>query len=211
MNAIQKSGTNVSNVNVPTLQEVLTHLGPLPYEAVFMGMAVDGMPLLLNVQSMPNILIHNSGNYPLLLLSEVISRKNREDNDYIRVEYIVLTNHPECWEPDLRIIPFYSEQIDQTLLALAGWISKGAGGHNSSVLVLVDDIEAVSSLDFDSKQNFNYVFNRGRKSQVFVVATCQDYINNSNYSNALHIEHKDGHLLVPEGKETLKVLLPRLD
>ena len=84
----------------PSLKDVLAELGSLPREAMFLGVASDGLPVLLN--------LHNPHPGPVLLAGDAGSGKTAFIQSLARsvtqthrsndVQYGVVTNYPDEWE-----------------------------------------------------------------------------------------------------------------
>src|SRR5687767_860221 len=84
----------------PSLSEVLADIGSLPREALLLGVASDGLPVLLNLwDPLPG---------PLLILGEAGAGKTTflqtmaqsviQTHNSNSVQYGVITNHPDEWE-----------------------------------------------------------------------------------------------------------------
>lgn len=56
------------------------------------------------------------------------------------------------------------------MLSLASWAHTNKGS-NQSLLLLVDDLEALARLDFDALQNFRWLLARGPARRVWPVIT----------------------------------------
>ncbi len=84
----------------PPLTQVLAEIGPLPREALFLGMAYDGLPVLLN--------LHDPIPGPMLITSDAgagktaflqgIARSAMQSHKSTDVQYAVITNHTDEWD-----------------------------------------------------------------------------------------------------------------
>ena len=218
--------------NRPTLDEVLDTLGPLPTEAVLMGVVEsDDLPLLFDTSNWtgivsPNILIWNGEISFLKVVAEFIL--NRDPNSQLQdeIEFVVFTNNVEEWDflmnktskiknsPCIGVIPFWSEVADQVLLALGNWVHDGYH-PNHSVVVLVEGVDNVLKMDTTTKQNFNYILLQGGNKRVFAIGTVTD--DKTLYGlQDLFREHGKYDLdsdryKFPEGDEEIKVWLPKTE
>ena len=83
----------------PSLNEVLADYGPMPLEALFLGVAFDGLPVLLNLHDhVPGPLLvtadPGAGKTALLQTVALAAGKMHQPED---VQFGVLTNHPDEW------------------------------------------------------------------------------------------------------------------
>src|SRR5687768_18065290 len=86
----------------PDLSTVLTEMGPLPRQALFLGVASDGLPVLLNLHDPhpgPMLVAGDAGSGKTVFLQTIVhsvaQTQSSED-----VQYGVITDHPEEWERD---------------------------------------------------------------------------------------------------------------
>ena len=163
---------------MPALREVLGEFGPMPPEALFLGVASDGLPVLLNLHDPvpgPILIIGDPGVGKTVLLQTIASAVGTmhppED-----VQFGVLTNHPEEWSGtesirnNVGIFPLYHKSSEDFILSLASW-AHGNKTSRQSVLLLMDDLEAVSNLDFDARQNLRWLLLRGPARRVWPIIT----------------------------------------
>lgn len=162
----------------PTLGSVLAKIGPLPREALFLGFASDGLPVLLN--------LHDPAPGPLLVIGEAGAGKT----DVLRsivcslvqthtskdIQYGVVTNHPDEWESvensEHRVGVFSSmgATTQDFMSSLSEWAHAGKR-LNQSILLLIDDLESIAKLDFDTLQNFRWLLARGPSRRVWPIIT----------------------------------------
>jgi len=220
----------VKRNNNPTLEDVVSEIGPLPSEAILLGIVEeDNLPLLFDTSLWsgivsPNILIWNGETDFLKLVAEYIL--NRDDNEKDEMEFVVFTRNVEEWEflanktnrvknsPCIGVIPFWSDLADQVLLALTSWIH--AGHHpNHSIVVLVEGLENVLNLDFETKQNFNYILLRGGKQRVFAIGTVTDKETlhglEKMFQTKFNYNSKTDRYEFLENDKTLEVWIPKTE
>ena len=94
------------------------------------------------------------------------------------VQFGVLTNHPDEWSGmenipnNVGVFPLYNQSAEDFILSLASWAHGNKTSHQS-VLLLLDDLEAASNLDFDARQNLRWLLLRGPARRVWPIITSQ--------------------------------------
>ena len=162
----------------PTLGEALAGIGPLPREVLFLGMAMDGLPVLLNLRDPipgPMLVIGDSGVGKTVFLQS-IARSIPQTHTSTDVQFGVITAHPDEWDGiedthhRVGIFPSHHHSAQDFMLSLASW-AHTIKNARQSVLLLVDDLEAVANLDFDALQNFRWLLLRGPARRVWPIIT----------------------------------------
>jgi hypothetical protein len=162
----------------PSLSGVLADYGPMPPEALFMGVAHDGLPMLLNLHDPvpgPLLIVGDAGAGKTNLL-QVIARAAEMMHQPEGLQFGVLTNHTEEWNGfdripnNVGIFPLYGNASQDFILSLASW-AHGNKSSKQSVILLLDDLEAVSNLDFDAQQNLRWLLLRGPARRVWPILT----------------------------------------
>ena len=163
---------------LPPIDEVLTELGPMPPEALFLGMASDGLPVLLNLHDPvpgPILIVGDAGVGKTKLL-QVIASAAWKMHQSEEVQFGVLTSHPDEWNEmesisnNVGIFPLYHKSSEDFILSLASW-AHGNKTSRQSVLLLMDDLDAVSNMDFDARQNLRWLLLRGPARRVWPLIT----------------------------------------
>ena len=163
---------------LPPLSEVLAEFGPMPQEALFLGVASDGLPVLLNLHDPvpgPILISGDAGAGKTALLQTIASAagKMHQPED---LQFGVLTSHPDEWNGleeipnNVGVFPLYHKSAEDFILSLASW-AHGNKTSQQSVLLLLDDLEAATNLDFDAKQNLRWLFMRGPARRVWPITT----------------------------------------
>jgi len=163
---------------LPSLSQVLADFGPMPQEALFLGVASDGLPVLLNLYDpVPGpVLITadpGAGKTGLLQTVALAAAKMHQPDD---LQFGVLTNHTDEWNGmedipnNVGIFPLYHQSAEDFILSLASW-AHGNKSSQQSVLLLLDDLEAASNLDFDARQNLRWLLLRGPARRVWPIIT----------------------------------------
>jgi len=163
---------------LPTLEEVLNEFGPMPEEAMFLGVASDGLPVLLNLHDPvpgPILIAGDAGTGKTNLLQTIavaIAMMHQPEE----VQFGALTGHPEEWNGleeapnNVGIFSIHDRAAEDFILSLASW----AHGNKSSkqiVLLLIDDLETISKLDYDTQQNLRWLLLRGPARRVWPIIT----------------------------------------
>lgn len=162
----------------PALRDVLAEIGPLPLEALFLGVASDHLPVLLNLHDPhpgPMLVAGDTGSGKTAFLQtiaqSVIQTHRAED-----VQFGVVTNYPDEWEhlestPHRAGIFAVGHPGTQTFInSLFSWAhsNKNTG---QCVLLLVDDLESVASLDLETIKDFRWLLLRGPARRVWPIVT----------------------------------------
>jgi hypothetical protein len=162
---------------LPPLSEVLAEFGPMPPEALFLGVASDGLPVLLNLHDPipgPLLITGDAGTGKTGLL-QIISRATGMHQPQ-ELQFGVLTSHPDEWSDiedipnNVGIFPFYHRSAEDFILSLASWAHDNKTSRQSVVLLL-DDLEAASNLNFDARQNLRWLLLRGPARRVWPIIT----------------------------------------
>src|ERR1044071_4478129 len=84
----------------PALRDVLAEIGSLPAEALFLGVATDGLPVLLNLyDSHPGpILIAGDAGSGKTSFLQTIAHSVAQTHDSKDIQFGVITNYPDEWE-----------------------------------------------------------------------------------------------------------------
>ena len=162
----------------PSLESVLDEIGPMPREALFMGVASDGLPVLLNLHDAtpgPILVAGDPGSGKTTFLQS-IARGVMQMHEPADVQFGVITNFPDEWQDFYQtqhctgIFPVYHSSAVDFLYSLSGWAHDNRGTRQT-VLLLLDDLESMESVDFDARQTLRWQFLRGPSRRVWPVVT----------------------------------------
>ena len=162
----------------PALSEVLAELGPLPAEALFLGVAADGLPVLLNLYDPhpgPMLIAGDAGSGKTAFL-QMIAQSVTQTHDAKDVQYAVITNYPDEWNGmeatphRVGIFPVGHSGTQQFMESLASWAHSNKNTHQC-VLLLIDDLESVASLDLETVQKVRWLLLRGPARRVWPIIT----------------------------------------
>ena len=163
---------------LPSLDEVLADYAPMPHEALFLGVASDNLPVLLNLHDpVPGpILITADPGAGKTKMLQTIALAAGAMHQPQNLQFGVLTNHPDEWNGmeqipnNVGVFPLFDEAAKDLILSLASWAHNNKAS-TQSVLLFLDDLEAASNLDFDARQNLRYLLLRGPARRVWPIIT----------------------------------------
>jgi hypothetical protein len=162
----------------PALADVLAKLGAIPGEALFLGIASDGLPVLLNLYDPhpgPMLVAGDAGAGKTAFLRTIaqalpLTHPSRD------IQFGVLTNYPEEWQgisttPDCAgIFPIGHKSAQEFISDLAAWARANKSTHECRLL-LVDDLESIATLDLESLRDFRWLLLRGPTRRVWPIVT----------------------------------------
>jgi len=160
----------------PSLADSLSELGPLPREALLLGLASDGLPVLLNLHDPhpgPLLIAADPGTGKTALL-QMIAQAASELHAPGDVQFGAVTNYPDEWghlaelEHCVGIFPTYHDSAMDFLHSLSGWAHANKGSQQS-ILLLVDDLESMEHIDFDARQTLRWLLLRGPARRVWPI------------------------------------------
>ena len=173
---------------VPTLRAVLAEIGSLPLEALLLGIASDGLPVLLNLYDPhpgPMLVAADPGAGKTTFL-QTIAQSLALTHSAQDVQFGVITNYPDEWESleatphRSGIFPVGHNSTVEFLGSLALWAHSNKNTHQC-VLLLMDDLESVASLSPEAVQNFRWLLLRGPARRVWPIVT----LNASRYGQVI--------------------------
>ena len=162
----------------PSLDSVLDEMGPMPREALFLGIATDGLPVLLNLYDPapgPILVAGDPGVGKTAFLQNIAlgAYQMHEPED---IQFGVVTAFPDEWEgfSDLPhsagVFPVYHSSAMDFLYSLSGWAHANKG-NRQSVVLLLDDLEMMEKVDFDARQTLRWLLLRGPARRIWPVVT----------------------------------------
>lgn len=162
----------------PALSDVLAELGPLPLEALFLGVASDNLPVLLNLYDPhpgPMLIAGDAGSGKTAFL-QTLGQSVMQTRKSTDVQFGVITNYPDEWESieatphRVGIFPVGHKSTQDFIQSLASWAHANKNTHQC-VLLLVDDLESIASLDLETVRNFRWLLLRGPARRVWPIVT----------------------------------------
>jgi hypothetical protein len=162
----------------PQLQRTLEDFLPLPPHSLFLGVANDGLPVLLNISDSvpgPMLIIGDEGSGKSGLL-RVIARSTDEIHSSKDVQYGVITTRPDEWKSTegspnrVEVFPADDPGAEEFVHTLAEWAHSNHG-EKQSVLLFIDDLSALMNMDASARQDLRWLLLRGPSRKVWPIAT----------------------------------------
>jgi hypothetical protein len=173
-------GSDQPAPTAPPLEKVLAEIGPLPRQALFIGIASDRLPVLLNLHDPtpgPMLVIGEKGAGKTTFLRSIgrsMSLTHSEDD----VQYGVITTRPEEWEQvektahRVGIFDVTQAGAQELVQSLASWAHSNRN-TTQSVLILIDGLEAMVAMETEALQHFRWLLLRGPARRVWPVVTLE--------------------------------------
>jgi hypothetical protein len=162
----------------PALRDVLAEIGPLPAEALFLGVASDHLPVLLNLYDPhpgPMLIAGDTGSGKTAFL-QTIAQSVIQTHSAADIQFGVITNYPDEWDRieavphRAGIFPVGHQSTGEFMKSLASWAHSNKNTQQC-VLLLVDDLESVASMDLETVQHFRWLLLRGPSRRVWPIIT----------------------------------------
>ena len=208
--------------SLPTLRSVIANASPLPQKALLLGLAEDGLPVLLNLCDPipgPILIIGDQASGKTLLL-QTIARASELLYSPAEVQYGIITQYKDEWinfqenQNNAGIYTTEDNTTQELLQSLVTWAHNNKEDQQS-ILLLIDDLEAMTKLNQQAEQNLRWLLLRGPSRRVWPIIT----INTSQAQNMEawlaffrtrlfgHIENiQDSHLITGNTNHTLSDL-----
>ena len=163
---------------LPNLGEVLDEFAPLPREALFLGLAVDGLPVLLNLldpQPGPLLVAGDAGSGKTRLLrsiAQAVERGHRPQD----VRLNVLSVRPQEWA-GLEGSPHFegvaSPRDPAAADRVAALVERGheKGNDQEFRLLLIDDLDGIAHMDERARQHLRWLLLRGPSRRIWPIVT----------------------------------------
>jgi hypothetical protein len=162
---------------LPSLGKALADFSSLPSEALFLGLAADGLPVLLDLHDPtpgPLLVSSDSGGGKTAFL-QMIARAVEILSEPQDLQFGVLTSKPEEWNDftdSKNCVGIYKAETKEAaefLISLAKWTHSNKG-QTGFVLLFVDDLEAASRMT-EGQQDLRWLLARGPSRHVWSVVT----------------------------------------
>lgn len=177
----------ISIRELPPLRDILKEIGPLPEEALFLGLAEDGLPVLLNIwDPEPGpILVAGDSKAGKTDFLKTIARYIITTRQSCDIQYGVLTDFPDEWNGYVEyphcigVFSTAQKSTNDYIQALTIWIEKNKISQQS-VLLLIDGLEDFVNLNDKLSQGLKKILLYGSGAKVWPVAT----VNLENFQRA---------------------------
>lgn len=162
----------------PSLRSVLQEFLPLPSQAVFLGIAADGFPVLLSLADPtpgPLLVAGDAGSGKTSLL-QVIARAAEECSEPGHVQYGVITPSPEEWNAlpasahQVDIFPAGTSRAQDFIQSLDDWAHSNRNDHRT-VLLLIDDLVSLMEMPDEALQSLRWLLLRGPSRRVWPIVS----------------------------------------
>jgi hypothetical protein len=160
----------------PTLSHVLAGFGPMPEEALFLGVASDDLPVLLNLHDPvpgPLLVVSDAGAGKTAFL-QTIARAAGAMHQTEKLQFGAVTSHPDEWSGfedipnNVGVFSVHHRSAEDFILSLASW-AHGNKSSKQSVLLLLDGLDAVANMEMDAVQNLRWLLLRGPSRRVWPI------------------------------------------
>ena len=169
-------------INKRKLAKVLDEVGPFTEDTLFIGIADDGLPILLDLEdtdtgSMLFIGDRKAGKNPQL---KTIAAALEFTHTPEQIKFAVITDDPNRWRdlqdsPNLiNIFSYYSPGTPSFLEGLVNWTSVN---RNSSqvIVLLIDNVNHMIHMPPDARENLSWLLRYGAEHKVRIFATLETH------------------------------------
>jgi hypothetical protein len=161
-----------------SLEQALKELGPLPEEALFLGLAGDGLPVLVNLwDPTPGpILVAGDSYAGKTGFLQNLSRFTIAAHGAGEIQYGVITAQPDQWEaaaghPNcVGVFPAAGRSVADFMQALVVWINLNRK-HRQSVLLLIDGLDDLLSANRGLAHGLQHVLLYGPANRIWPFIT----------------------------------------
>ena len=162
----------------PTLEDILEGFGNFPAGALYLGMADDNLPVLLNLYDPlpgPLLLISDEKAGKTELLKSLALASSRMYGAE-EVQFSVTTHAIEDWEnleslPHCAgVIPIQGNDARELVTSLYDWAHQN-GGSQQVVLFLLDGLDKTSDWDETTNSQLRWLLMRGPSRRVWPILT----------------------------------------
>jgi hypothetical protein len=172
----------------PDLSAVLAQIGSIPSKALLLGIASDGLPVLLNLYDShpgPVLIAGDTGSGKTAFL-RTIAHSVAQTHNSNDVRFGVITNYLDEWE-SVKESPHHAgvfaaghKSTQEFIHSLDSWAHANKNTRQC-MLLLVDDLESVASLDLQAVRDFRWLLLRGPARRVWPIVT----LNASHYGQVM--------------------------
>lgn len=163
---------------LPNLSKVLAEFSPLPRQALFLGVAHDGLPVFLNLDDpVPGpLLIIGDAKAGKTRLLQTIAQGAGHVHEPRNVKYSVITDRPDEWGAIQdsanceEVLSTGDSAAADYLTSLAGWAHANRG-ERQTVLILIDNLNSLIASSADACQSLRWLLFRGPSRRVWPIAT----------------------------------------
>jgi len=161
-----------------TLEELVAQNPDLPSDTLMLGMANDGLPILLNLcepTTGPVLVVGDSGVGKTALM-QTLAHATDLIKDPSDIQFGVVSNHPDEWKAldaspgSLGVWPANHPVAQDFIQRISDWAKQPDHGRQVIVLFL-DDLASIINTSFEVQENLKWLLLNGCKNQVWIVAS----------------------------------------
>jgi hypothetical protein len=178
VSAHQSGSRQPFNSRRTSYHSILVNFMPIPEQTLFLGVATDGLPVLLDFStpaSGPLLIVGDTLNGKNLIL-RVIAEATKELFRPEQMLFSVLSRNQEDWDdykesPNAHLIQSPSDDSARDFIrSISNW------GHSIQIekqlmLLLIDDLSALMSMDSEARQNLRWLLLRGPIRHIWPIVT----------------------------------------
>jgi len=162
----------------PSIQDIFNQFSPLPPDALFIGVAEDNLPVLLNLSDpLPGpILVTSDSGCGKTNLLRLFAHTTNMLQDPGEIQFGVITAFPDEWSGlesspnSLGIWPVFHEAASELLSMLVSWAGRYRSGHQM-VLLLLDDLSRIAGMNTAATDDLAWLLLNGPGRGIWPVAS----------------------------------------
>ncbi len=161
-----------------TLEDLIAQNPTLPNDTLMLGMANDGLPVLLNLYEPapgPVLVVGDSGVGKTSLM-QTLARATDLIQDPSDIQFGVLSSNPNEWQMldaspgSLGVWPANHTSAQDFIQRISDWAKQPEHGRQVIVLFL-DDLASIINSSYEVQENIKWLLLNGSKNQVWTVAS----------------------------------------
>ncbi|HBG74043.1 MAG: hypothetical protein A2X25_08405 [Chloroflexi bacterium GWB2_49_20] len=161
-----------------TVQELIAQNPSLPEDTLMLGMANDGLPVLLNLYEpapTPLLVMGDAGSGKTCLMRTLACATDliQDPSD---IQFGVVSNNPDEWQAvdvspgSVGVWPANHPSAGQFIQRVVDWARQPLHGRQVMILFL-DDLSSLIHTSYEVQENIKWLLLNGSKNQVWIVAS----------------------------------------
>lgn len=161
-----------------TLEELISQNPSLPNDTLMLGMANDGLPILLNLYEPgpgPVLVVGDAGVGKTNLM-QTLARATDLVQDPSDIQFGVVSNYPDEWQMldaspgSMGVWPASHPSSEDFIQRVVDWARQPE--HSRQVIVLfLDDLASIINTSYEVQENIKWILLNGSKNHVWIVAS----------------------------------------